>query len=235
MDWLAFVGSILGGLIGGLFAFIGVKFTLKHEDKKKAEEELKKAINSRPRLELVSFKTFEESDVDSGADLNALILHIDNVENDSYGTSFSYDNKALSLKNLVCIEYTFRNTGLTEIGDVVVVSCLPKDTAILELNEREFYINKKCLNYTAWSKKRFIKNNELIKIKIYYIKEKVITGLIGCPCAIYMRDINGRYWHQPLFAPTSETDNSTIRSFKDFKDATDIDTAIKCFRGELPW
>ena len=235
MDWLAFVGSILGGLIGGLFTFIGVKLTLKHEDKKKAEEELKKVIDSRPRLELISFKTFEESDVNSDADLNALILHIENVENDPTRISFSYDNKALDLKNLVCVEYSFRNTGLTEIDDVVVVSCLPKDTAVLELNEREFYISKKCLNYTAWSNKRFIKNNELITIKIYYIKEKVITGLIGCPCAIYMRDINGRYWHQPLFAPSDETDNSILCSFKDFKDATDIDTAIKCFRGELPW
>ena len=35
MDWLAFAGSILGGLIGGLFTFIGVSLTIKHEDKKK--------------------------------------------------------------------------------------------------------------------------------------------------------------------------------------------------------
>ena len=29
MDWLAFAGSILGGLIGGLFTFIGVRLTIK--------------------------------------------------------------------------------------------------------------------------------------------------------------------------------------------------------------
>ncbi len=70
---------------------------------------------------------------------------------------------------------------------------------------------------------------------IYYIKNKVINGLIGSSLAIYMRDINGRYWHQPLFAPNNETDNSILCSFDDFKDATDIDIALKCFRGELPW
>lgn len=235
MDWLAFAGSIIGGLIGGLFTFIGVKLTLSHEDKKKMEEELRKAIDARPRLELDSFKNFEESNVDDDADLNALLLHIEDVNVDSRRISFAYDKKALDTKNLICVEYTFRNTGLTEIDDVAVVSCLPKDTAALDMSEREFFINKKCLNYSVWSKKRFIKNNDMIKIKVYYLKDKVITGLISCSCAIYMRDINGRYWHQPLFAPSNETDNSTHCLFKDFKDATDIDIAIKCFRGELPW
>lgn len=31
MDWLAFAGSILSGLIGGLFTYFGVRLTLKHE------------------------------------------------------------------------------------------------------------------------------------------------------------------------------------------------------------
>lgn len=35
MDWLAFAGSILGGLIGGLFIYLGVRLTLKHEWEKK--------------------------------------------------------------------------------------------------------------------------------------------------------------------------------------------------------
>ena len=29
MDWLGFAGSIVGGIIGGLFTFLGVKVTIK--------------------------------------------------------------------------------------------------------------------------------------------------------------------------------------------------------------
>ncbi len=34
MDWLAFAGNILGGLIGGLFTYIGVRLTLNYEKEK---------------------------------------------------------------------------------------------------------------------------------------------------------------------------------------------------------
>ena len=43
MDWLAFAGSILGGLIGGLFTYFGVRLTLKHEKEKEKKEVLIKA------------------------------------------------------------------------------------------------------------------------------------------------------------------------------------------------
>lgn len=43
MDWLAFAGSILGGLIGGLFTYFGVRLTLKYEREKEKKELLIKA------------------------------------------------------------------------------------------------------------------------------------------------------------------------------------------------
>lgn len=236
MDWLGFTGSVIGGLIGGLFTYFGVKLTLRHEDKKKFEEEKKQAIDKRPRLELASYKSVKDAKINSKADLNALMIHIDDVKLDENEIiHFYYDEKALDINNLVCLEYKFKNAGLTEIDDLSVVCNLPKDTSIIDMNQRETYIKEQSLNYVVWSDKRFIKPNETVTIKLYYIRDKVFTGLLSAPCAIYMRDINGRYWHQPLFAPTDKTDNSILCSYRDFKDASDIDIAIKCFKGEMHW
>lgn len=235
MDWLAFAGSIIGGLIGGLFTYLGVRATLKHDDKKRREQELKTAIEKRPRLELIEYKDMKQANIKENSDLNALMLHIENVEIDQSRIKFIYDSKAADDKNLICFEYYFKNTGATEIEDVILVSTLPKDTALLEYSLKDKYISYQLLNYAVWSNKRFIKSGDTVSIKIYYLQNKIISGLISCPCAIYLRDINGRYWHQPLFAPRDETDNSALVSYKDFKDNCDVDTAIKCFRGELPW
>lgn len=44
MDWLGFAGSVIGGIIGGLFTFLGVKLTIKHDDEKKKMEEQKNPL-----------------------------------------------------------------------------------------------------------------------------------------------------------------------------------------------
>ena len=235
MDWLSFAGAIIGGLIGGLFTFLGVKITLRHDDKKRKEEEIKQAIEKRPRLELIKYKDLKESKLNSCADLKALILHIENVKLEGPRIRFEYDKRALDNKELVCFDYNFKNTGATEIDDISLVCTLPRDTAVIDYDYKQTYLEEDLLNYAVWSNKRFIKPGESVSIKIFYLKDKIISGTLGCAVAIYIRDINGRYWHQPLFAPGQETDNSTLVSFKQFKDSSDIDTAIKCFRGELPW
>ena len=43
---------------------------------------------------------------------------------------------------------------------------------------------------------------------------------ISASVAIYMEDINGHLWHQPLFCPTNETKNSNRANYKEFRDKT---------------
>ena len=234
MDWLAFAGSIIGGLIGGLFTFFGVKITIKHDDKRKHQEELKKAFETRPRFEIVSLERKENS-IDEASDLSALMIHIDGFQVNRGRSEFSYDLKAKDYKNLVCFEYRLKNIGLTEIDDVALVCNLYKDTALLDLKDSNVYIDQKFLNYVVYCEKRFIKTNDEIIVRIYFLKSKIIVGTLGASCSLYIRDINGRYWHQPIFVPDKSIESSSLSSYKDFKNYTDIDVAIKCFRGELPW
>lgn len=236
MEWIAFAGSIIGGLIGGLFTYMGVKLTLRHEDQKKREEEMKKAQDERPRLELVSFKETKDSKSKKDADLNALFLSIKDVKIDKDNRiRFFYDETCLDLSNLICIEYVLKNTGKTEIDYITLCSNYPKTTSLIDLHNKDEYIKENFLNYAVDSNKRFIKPNDTVSIRIYYRKDEKIIGMLSATIALFIRDINGRYWEQALFAPTKEIENSRLVSFKEYKDNCDTEIAIKCFRGEMYW
>jgi len=234
MDWLGFAGSILGGIIGGLFTYLGVKLTINHDNKKKQQEELKKAIYERPRLEVVDFKEVGKHR-SLKSDFDVICLNIQSVNKAANRLEFNYDEKALDKNNLVSCEYVLKNTGLTEIDSICFISNLPKDMSIIELRNADFFINEKLLNYDAWADKRFIKPGDEVKVRIYYIKEHVIAPALSAPIGVYIQDVNGRYWHQPLFAPTKETDNTRLSSRKEMKEYSDVDTALECFEGKKYW
>lgn len=237
MDWLAFAGSILGGLIGGLFTFVGVKLTLKHEKEKEQKEFLIKAEENKPRLEVIKYSDFNATANKKSVnnDCNVLLLNIEKFEDDNGRLRFFYNKDALDNSKLVYVEYEFKNTGLTEIEDVCITSNLPKNMAAIELERKDFYINEKLLNYEVWSNKRYIKPGISIKVRIYYVKDQIMTGSISYPLTIWLRDINGRYWEQNFGSPSNDVEMSRLSSRKKLKEQTNIDIAIECFKKPYLW
>lgn len=175
MDWLAFAGSILGGLIGGLFTYFGVRLTLKHEMEKEKKEQILKADAEKPRLEIVKFLNFEETKHNRNVnnDCNVLMLDIKKFADDNGRARFFYDEQALKDENLQFVEYELKNTGLTEIADICITGNLPRNLSLIELERKETYITENFLNYEVWSNKRYIKPGQSLKLRIYYIKDQV--------------------------------------------------------------
>ena len=238
MEWIAFAGSVLGGLIGGLFTFIGVRLTLKHEREKEQKEEIKKAVESKPRLEVLKYSDFKETanDDTENYDCNVLALSIVDFKEDENGRPrFFYDNKALDKKKLVFVEYELKNIGLTEIDDICVTSNLPRNVSVFEYERRDLYINENLLNYEVWANKRYIKPGEGLTIRVYYIKDQVMTGMISYPLTIWLHDINGRYWQQNFGSPLNDVEISRLSSRKEFRTDTSIETAIECFKKPYLW
>ena len=97
MEWLAFWGSIIGGLIGGLFTFLGVRYTIKHENKKAKKEELKEADSKKPRFEIVKFKDFESNKNNKVASnsCNVLALKIEDFQIINGKVEVFYDESVL--------------------------------------------------------------------------------------------------------------------------------------------
>lgn len=229
------ISAILGALISGAITLKVERRKIQWQAERDLAVEEKDEYEKRPRLELVSFRDLSEGNVKNSADLEAILLNFKEPKEVDGALVFEYDEQALKKENLVCVEYEFANTGKTEIDSVCLVSTHQKTTSLMELDQSPFVIVNHLNWYEAWSRKRFIKPGDKILIKVCYIKGAVMFSPISCMVSMYLEDINGKYWKQPLFCPTNETDNSTKADYKEFRENKDPKSAIECFKHPELW
>lgn len=237
MEWLSFIGSILGGLIAGIFTYLGVRFTIKNDRQKEERILSEKIEKEKPRLEIIKRTCIDDALAsDDVYDCAALFITILGFKEINGRACFDYDEKALSKGNLTFVDYELKNTGLTEIADIILSTNLPKQTSLIDYNQKEMFISNKFLNYEVFSNKHYIKTNDTIKLRIYYLKEQYIGSSFGNPpITIWIRDINNNYWYQLLNAPYEEIEISNRSSFKHYKEYTDVEKGIECFRNPMLW
>ena len=216
-------GAVIGAIISGFFSILIERRNQKKQEEARKKAELQKQIENRPRLELKKYYDIKHATFLLRRDFECLLLKIQSVTKDNHALQFLYNDKALNKKNLSCVEYVFTNTGKTEIDSVCIVTNQPTITSIIELENREVLINEKFVSYEAWSNKRFIKPNESISIRICFVKGEEMASPISALTTIYLQDINGRIWRQPLFCPTNEIENSTLTSHTEFKNVRDVE------------
>ena len=235
MDWLAFAGSILGGLIGGLFTFFGVRLTIKHEDKKKKQELLEKAKIEKPRLEIISFKDFKATSkiTNTNSDCNVLALGILDFKDIDGRAHIFYDENANDKKKLTFVEYEFVNSGLTEIKEICVTGNNMRFMSVVEYERKESFISNHLLNNDVWSNKRYIKPKDKFKLRVYYVNNK---AQIAMPkLTIWLEDVKGFLWSQILNTPNNEIEISTLNSLENLRNALDVRPALDCFRHPELW
>ena len=239
----AIIASVLGGLVSGLFTFLGVWLTIRHESKKTRREELKQQkekeeqlLENRPRLEIMGYKKLSKYSAAEKADISLLLCSIKEYKNEGRAMFF-YDESVITPENWVCVEYTLRNTGHTEIDHIYFSTNLPKNTALFNvLNEENVMCHDNhFLNYSVIFEKA-IKPQQTVSIKVCYISGKIVVSNIGgAPITIWMIDENKNWWSQPLFAPDNKIYNSSRSSHKEWKDYTDESKAIECFKNPMLW
>ena len=234
------VSSLLGGLVGGLFTFLGVKMTIRYEREKDAKEEERRRKEKeelikqkRPRLEIVNYAEIKKYDFNENFHSSVLLAHIEKHDNGH----FTYDPRVFTSDEWVCVEYEFKNIGLTEIHHLYISTNLVKSTSIFDVlsGENVSYAKRNMLNYSVYSDKT-IKPNETYRLQICYIKDKILCSNIGsAPITIWISDIDGNWWAQSLFAPRDYIDNSYKTSHKEWRSNTDEITAMKCFNNPMEW
>ncbi len=243
MEWwgtlLISLGTAFGGaLISGIFTWLAAKSNQKHEDKEKFKEKLDQANEVKPRLEI---KKYFDFNAEKANDLNEeclsiLALGILGFSEKNGRAHFKYNDKAVKENDLVYVEYVFENTGKTEIEEICFSSNLQRGMSIFDKNAKDFYLKNHLVNYDVWASKRYIKPNETITVRIYYVNGQIPTTNLGSPeFIIWLRDINGFLWSQTLNAPGSEIEISRMRKQSDLKEAIDVAKAIECFRNPYMW
>ncbi len=194
----AIIASVLGGLVGGLFTFLGVWMTIHHENKKTRQEERKRQkekeeqlFENRPRLEIMGYKKLGKYSQQRKVDACVLLCSIKEYKNEGRAMFF-YDESVITPENWVCVEYTLRNTGHTEIDHIYFSTNLPKNTALFNvLNEENVMCHDNhFLNYSVIFEKA-IKPQQTVSIKVCYISGKIVVSNIGgAPITIWMIDEN---------------------------------------------
>lgn len=247
MEILNFIGTILGGLIGGIFTYFGVSLTIKHQEKiRKLDEEDKikkdkeKRKLERPRLEIVSFKkldncgTMHQCDADFAVVILKIIKYDVNPRNDH--PCFYYDERALKIDNLCYVNYIMKNIGMTEIVDICATVNLPKEATLVNYKNLDFIIREKMLNYDGYTTKRYIKSGETFSFRVYYLNDQILVSNLGNPSiTLWLCDINGNIWKQCLFSPQCEIENSLETNYNELNNVKDVRNAINCFRNPNLW
>ena len=227
------IASILGGLVGGLFTFLGVKMTIKYEERKDQREKEEKIKADCPRLEIVDYKGEHIYDKEEPSNITMILSKIDKYDV-KVTPSFYYDKRITEPSEWISVNYTLKNIGGTEIVHLYFTSNLVRSISIFNIsNEDNIYsYNNKLLNYSVFLDKS-IKPQETINIKICYVTDRIIeSSLNSAVVSIWLIDT---WWEQPLFAPYNRIYNSNRSSHQKWKESTDIITAIKCFANPSLW
>ena len=238
MDWTSIISGLIGAVVGGLISLVGTLLTLRNKNSKEKRDKLERMNREKPRLEILSYRDFEstKNDVTLNNDFNVFAVGILGFSEKDGRAHFTYDKKAFNSNELVFVEYTLENTGLTEIMDICVSSNLPRTMSVFEYERKDFYLKEHLLNYDAWSNKRYIKPKGTINLRVYYINNQIPSSLLGGQeLIVWLRDINGNTWVQTLNAPSNEIEISKLSSDLELRESTDIKKAIDCFRNPMLW
>lgn len=149
------IASILGGLVGGLFTFLGVFITIRHdkakEKRKEQQLQLHKqelVLKDKPCLEIIDFKDIHPYCEDDQVDVSLLLCKIDTKR------TLIYESGIDDCSNWTSVEYLLKNTGKTEI-DHMYFSSMMRNVSILEESHCELYHNNNLLNIYVLLEKKY--------------------------------------------------------------------------------
>ena len=98
------LASVLGGLVGVLFTFLGVVMTIRYEERKRLSEKEEYIALNCPRLEIVDFRGEHVYEEDESANITMLLCKIDNY--DVAGRPSFYYDKRKNFKSALCSRKT---------------------------------------------------------------------------------------------------------------------------------
>ncbi|MFA6860706.1 MAG: hypothetical protein WCR30_04920 [Clostridia bacterium] len=192
-QWITIVSAILGGLVGGLFTYIGVKTTLidgwrkeSVEREKLRKENILKIISNRPELEVVKVETIQS--INTEVDFVPIIKYI--VTEQDFRSVFK-KNIISNLRERINIKIS--NIGKTNIDEIVLNIQDVKNTILLDnVYSRENDIKKGYVNFTK------IINTGLKTEKSTYLIINFYGQCVNNVFYLLFKDINGFYWKQEI-------------------------------------
>ena len=239
------ISAIIGAVVGGIVTYITTMAVEKRkelrEDMAEARKARNEAIQNRPEMEIVEYKDYIKRTgygVKQKCDIEVMVAHIEDVtvtgNKKSKRVEAQYRAEDFNPDDWCCVIYTLKNAGKTAISALDIICNHKKDTCIFSCDNCISWAANHLLNYSVCYDKK-IRPGEAVTIKFCYHKDRIITGMWSPLMSIGMEDDNGRYWMQPLFAPTEKIYDSRMVTYKDYITEVRSDAAIECFKNPMLW
>ena len=192
------ITSIIGGAVGGLFTFLGVKMTLTNE-KKNREEELK-SLNIEKNKKIALTKpemtiTENEEDIKEIEEI-CLLPYVKPELFDKEKIIFNYTEEIYNEVTWDKYEIVLQNTGKRKINSAFLQIPYKSEVNIYTKSELMAWPNEYIINYysdTAYLP-NYISPDEKIKLIIYFPKDN--KRLENLALDLYINDEDDNCWFQ---------------------------------------
>ena len=231
----AIISAIVGAISGGAISWLLEVRKECKADKKEQVSAQKKIYENRPELEIIDYKDYTARPgygVKKDSDINIFLGKIQRVSVEKGIVNAQFKEEHFNSEDWCCVVYTFKNVGKTDINCVNPMCLYKRDTVLCDVDLTQKVLRNGILNYSTWYEQK-IHIGETFTMKICYHKECVISGMFTATIDMGLVDVNGRYWVQPLFAPENKMYQSSMLSYKQYREQLLPDVAIECF--EKPW
>ena len=237
----AIIGAVVGGIATHITTVLVEKRKERREDMAEARKVRNEAIQNRPEMEIIDYKDYLKRvgyGIKQKCDIEIFVEHIEDVvitgEKKNTRVEAQYRLEDFNSEEWCCVIYTLKNAGKTAVSATDIICNYKKDTCIFECDNCVTWAANHLLNYSVNYDKK-IRPGETVTVKFCYHKDRVIMGMMSSIMTFGMEDDNGRYWMQPLFAPTERIYDSRMVTYRDYIAEVRPDAAIECFKNPMLW
>lgn len=198
----------------------------------------KEEFDLRPKLEIIKTKKNIDGNLKraSDIDVDCLVIPIKDVIDKDDVISFYYDEKFLNKDDWVNIDFILKNIGKSPITEMWATWNSPKNISMFDVknDEYKFGIKNQLLNYRVLLEKE-LKPDNIVTVRFNFHKDFIAYGMISAEASFWLFDDYKKIWEQPLFVHRNVIYDSKQVSYKEFKNFTDIEDALKCFKNPYLW
>lgn len=235
--------AVIGAIVGGVFTLLVTLIVERHKERRtdriEADREKKEIFQTRPEIAVTECKDYLARvgyGIKQKCDIELFVAQIERVtttgEKRHDVVYAHYSEGDFNPDEWCCVIYKFENRGKTDISSLDIICNYKKDTCIFPCDSAQRRAAANVLSYWYCYDKK-IRIGETISVKLCYHKDRILLGMFSAIMSVAMEDDNGRYWVQPLFAPTNKIYSSRQISYKEYREEICADIAEECFK--KPW
>ncbi len=234
--FVSIISAIIGAVISAVVNLYIQKRKEKREDKEKVFQHKKEIFDSRPKYKIIGYKDYINRvgyGIKQQCDIDAFLTSIIAVKTNN-GVEAFYREENFNITEWCGVIYTLENVGKTDILVTDLVCNHQRTKALFNSHNANEFLKMQSLNYSVMLDKE-VRSGETITIKLCYHKSHVIESVIDAILAVVVKDANGNYWKQPLFAPFNKIYDSYRISHEDYRSFVTTEAAEECFKSPWKW